>query len=136
MDVVASNELDEAEEAAESEVKRYEKAYRETRRVLDESIETLMILEELESSPDRRDQIALKRLELETSRSNLVRANIAFHTNKATMTPPSPTLVSEIVRLSKEAADLTVERATPAAVLRLTTSALDKFAKIQTLGNS
>ena len=136
MTTVASNEMDQAEKATESEVGRYEKAFRETRRVLDESIETLMILEEIESSPDRRDQIELKRLELETSRSNLVRANIAFHTSNATMTPPSPALVSEIVRLSKESVELTVERATPAAVLRLATSALNKFTKIQTLANS
>ena len=136
MNVIASNEMDPAEEATESEVGRYEKAYRETRRILDESIETLMILEEFESSPDRRDQIALKRLELETSRSNLVRANIAFHASNATMSPPSPALVSEIVKLSKQSVELTVERATAAAVLQLATSALNKFAGIQKLGDS
>ena len=136
MNATASDEMDTAEEVSESEVIRYEKAYRETRRVLDESIETLMILEEFESSLDRRDQIALKRLELETTRSDLVRANIAFHTGKAAMNPPSPKLVSEIVELSKKAVELTVERATAAAVLKLATSALTKFAQIQKLGDA
>ena len=135
MNTTASNEMDTTEEASESEIGRYEKAYRETRRVLDESIETLMILEEFESSPERRDQIALKRLELETSRSDLVRANIAFHASNATMNPPSPALVSEIVELSKKSVELTVERATAAAVLKLATSALTKFAEIQKLGD-
>lgn len=133
MNAAAMDELDTAEEASESELGRYEKAFRETRRVLDESIETLMILEEFETSLERRDQIALKRLELETSRSDLVRANIAFHASKATMNPPSPALVSEIVALSKKSVEFTVERATAAAVLKLATSALNKFAQIQTL---
>jgi hypothetical protein len=126
--------IDAAEEASNAEVSRYEKAYRETRRTLDESIEALMVLEEFEDDSLRRDQLALKRLELETSRSDLVRANIAFHAGRVTMIPPSPELVSEIVELSKKAVELTVERATAAAVLRLATSALTKFAEIQKLG--
>jgi len=125
-----------AEDASDAEVERYEKAYRETRRVLDESIETLMILKEFEDDPDRRDQIASKQFDLETERSDLVRANIAFHTGNATMLPPSPSLVSEIMALSKEAAALTVERATAAAVLKLATSALNKFAEIQKIGDA
>lgn len=136
MNADASNELNAAEEASDTETGRYEKAYRETRRVLDESIETLMVLEELESSPELRDQIALKRLELETSRSNMVRANIAFHVGRATMTPPSPALVAEIVKIAKKSVELTVERATAAAVLKLATSALTKFAKIQEIGST
>lgn len=131
MNAAAADAMDTEEEASESEVTRYEKAFRETRRVLDESIETLMILEEFEIDSARRDQIALKRLELETSRSDLVRANIAFHTGKVTMNPPSPKLVSEIIELSKKSVELTVERATAAAVLKLATSALTKFAQIQ-----
>jgi len=115
-------------------VARYEKAFRETRRVIDESIEALMILEEFESDSTRRDQIALRRLELETSRSDLIRANIAFHTGKAVMNAPSPALVSEILELSKRAVELTVERATAAAVIKLATSALTKFAEIQKIG--
>lgn len=132
----AANEIESAGDASDSEVVRYEKAFRETRRVLDESIESLMILEESESDSDRRDQISLKRGELETERSNLVRANIAFHTGQATMNPPSPSLVSEIVEISKRAVELTVERATAAAVLKLATSALTKYAQIQDLGKS
>jgi hypothetical protein len=127
----AAAEIDVAQDASDAEVTRYERAYRETRRVLDESIEALMVLEEFEEDPPRRDQLALKRLELETSRSDLVRANIAFHAGRVTMTPPSPGLVAEIVELSKKAVELTVERATAAAVLRLATSALTKFAEIQ-----
>lgn len=127
---MSKNEIESATEASDTEVSRYEKAFRETRRVLDESIESLMILEEFEESSIRRDQIALKRLEIEAARSDLVRSNIAFHTGNATMTPPSPALVGEIMELSKQAVELTVERATVAAILRLTTSALNKFAKI------
>ena len=131
MNTSASDTIGTAEEASESEAVRYEKTFRETRRILDESIETLMILEEFETDSDRRDQIELERKQLETERSDLVRANIAFHTGKATMVPPSPKLVSEIVALSKKAVELTVERATAAAVVRLATSALNKFAEIQ-----
>ena len=120
-------------EASESEVARYEKAYRETRRVLNESIETLMILEEFEDSNTRRDQIVLKRMQLETARSDLVRANIAFHAGNAAMTPPSADLVREIVDLSRQAVELTVDKATAAAVLKLATSALKKFAEIQNI---
>jgi hypothetical protein len=123
--------IDTAEEALPAEVERFEKAFRETRRVLDESIEALMILEEFETSSDDRDQLALKRSELEASRSDLVRANIAFHTGEVTMTPPSPSLVAEIIAISQQAVELTVQRATAAAVLKLATSALNKFAQIQ-----
>jgi predicted nucleic acid-binding Zn-ribbon protein len=129
-DAVVDN-IDSAEEASDSETERYEKAFRETRRVLDESIETLAILEELEESIDLRDQIRLERRKLEADRSDLVRANIAFHARRATMRPPPPTLVAEIVAISKEAVELTVERATAAAAIRLATNALEKFAKIQ-----
>lgn len=136
MNADAVDDVEDAEEASESELARYERAFRETRRAIDESIEALMILEEFETDSARRDQIALKRLELETSRTELIRANIAFHTGKATMTPPSPELVSEIIDLSKKAVELTVERATAAAVLKLATSALNKFAEIQKIGDA
>lgn len=135
MNATATNAMDAADDASDAELVRYERAYRETRRVLDESIETLMVLEEFESTPERRDQIALKRIELQDARADLVRANIAFHTGKATMAPPPPALVAEIVALSKKAVELTVERATAAAVLKIATSALTRFAEIQTLGS-
>ncbi|MBU1396484.1 MAG: hypothetical protein KKE84_10165 [Gammaproteobacteria bacterium] len=135
MNAEATNDIESAEVASDTEAGRYEKAYRETRRALDESIETLMVLEELETSPTVRDQIALKRLELETSRSNMVRANIAFHTGRATMNPPSPAQVAEIVQIAKKSVELTVDRATAAAVVKLATSALNKFAQIQEIGN-
>jgi hypothetical protein len=125
------NTIDNAEEASSAETKRYEKAYRETRRVLDESIETLVILEELEEDADMRDQLALKRLEFETARSDLARANIAFHVGTSAMRPPSSDLVREILALSKQAVELTVEKATAAAVIKLASSALKKFAEIQ-----
>lgn len=131
MSTGSADELDLAEDATSSEVARYEKAFRETRRALDESIETLAVLEELETSLDIRDQLASDRLGLETQRSDLVRANIAFHAGRATMRPPSPELVAEIVAISKQAVELTVERATAAAVLKIATSALEKFAEIQ-----
>lgn len=125
-DLIAS-----AENASEAELTRYERAYRETRRTIDESIEALAIMEELEGSSVVRDQFVLKREELESQRADLVRANIAFHSGRATMQPPSPALVAEILALSKKAVELTVQRATAAAVLRLATSALGKFAEIQ-----
>ena len=131
MNAEAMNDTDSAEEASGTETVRYEKAYRETRRTLDETIEKLMVLEELETSLVVRDQIALKRLELETRRSDMVRARIAFHAGRATMRPPSPALVSEIVGIAKQAVELTVERATAAAAVRLATSALNKFAQVQ-----
>ena len=123
--------IDSAESASEAELTRYEKAYRETRRTIDESIEALAIMEELEDSSVVRDQLVLKREELESQRADLVRAKIAFLAGRATMQPPSPALVAEIVALSKKAVELTVQRATAAAVLRLAISALNKFAEIQ-----
>lgn len=134
MNATVTDSIDAAENASDAEVARYEKAFRETRRTLDESIESLMILEEFESDPLRREDIASKRRELQTSRSDLVRANIAFHTGRATMDPPSPQLVSEIAALAKEAVETTVERTTASAVLTLATSALKKFAQIQKIG--
>jgi hypothetical protein len=128
---VPDDPIDSAESSSKVELTRYEKAYRETRRTIDESIETLAILEELEDSSVVRDQLMLKREELESQRADLVRANIAFHSGRATMQPPSPALVAEIMALSKKAVELTVQRATAAAVLRLATSVLNKFAEIQ-----
>ncbi|RZL01759.1 MAG: hypothetical protein EOP36_10330 [Rubrivivax sp.] len=119
------------EEASAKEIDRYEKAYRETRNTLNESIEALMILEEFETSSAMRDQLALKRQALEASRDDLVRANIAFYAGKSTMAPPSPALVADIVALSRKAVELTVAKATAAAALQLATSALNKFAQIQ-----
>lgn len=132
MNATVSN--DGVREASEAEVARYEKAYRETRRVLDESIETLAILEELEPDRGMRQQLRSDRRKLEDDRSALVAANIAFHANGAAMNPPSPELVAEIVALSKEVVELTVERAEAQAVLQLATRALNKFAQIQEIG--
>ena len=128
-----TDEIDTAEDATDSEVARYEKAFRETRRVIDECIRALMIMKRDETDTDRRDQIAAKIFDLETERSDLIDANIAFHTRNATMVPPPAALGAEIVKLSKQAVELTVERATAAAVLKLATSALNKFAEIQKL---
>ncbi|QSI75350.1 hypothetical protein [Niveibacterium microcysteis] len=125
--------IENADEASRAETERYEKAYRETRRVLDESIEALAILEELEVDADMRFQISQKREALETARTDLCSANIAFHTGKATMRPPPPPLVNEIQALSKQAVELTVEKASAEAVLKLATSALNKFAEVQTI---
>lgn len=127
--------MDAAEDASDAEVLRYEKAFRETRRVLDESIRNLAILEEFETDAGRKQQLDLQQSTLEQDRSNLVRANIAFHTNRATMTPPSPDLVAEITALSAQAVKLTVESATAAATLTLATAALNKFAEIQGIEN-
>lgn len=132
MNATVTNES--VREASEAEVERYEEAYRETRRVLDESIETLAILEELELDRDLRKQLKLERRKLEDDRSALVSANNAFHAKGASMNPPSPELVAEIVALSKKVVEITVERAEAQAVILLATSALDKFKQIQDIG--
>ena len=124
-----------AEDASDAEVLRYEKAFRETRRVIDESIRNLAILEEYEENADSKQQLDLQRSTLERDRSNLVRVNIAFHTNQATMAPPSPDLVAAITELSAQAVKLTVDSATAAATLRLATAALNKFAEIQDIAS-
>jgi hypothetical protein len=64
------------------------------------------------------------------------RANIAFYVGSTTMRPPSPSLVAEIVALSKQAVELTVAKNTAAAILTLATSAMNKFAAIQDIKNS
>jgi len=128
--------VDSAESATEAEVDRYEKAYRAVRTVLDESIEAYLVLEALEDDSQFLKQLRLKRAELETERSDLQRANIAFYAGSTTMQPPSPSLVAAIVALSKQAVELTVAKNNGAAFLTLATSALNKFASIQDIKNS
>jgi hypothetical protein len=122
-----------SEEATAPEESRYDKAFRETRRVLDECIEILMVKEKLESKSTRRNQLRQKRRELDGRRANLVRASIAFHAGTATMVPPSAELVAKIADLSREAVELTAERTTASAVLQLATSALKKFSEVQAI---
>jgi hypothetical protein len=128
--------IDDAENASDAEIARYEEAFRETRRVLDECIKKLMIMQEFEEDSARRDDIALKLETLNGQRSDLVAANIAFHTGRVTMTPPSRALVNEITDLSTAAVALTAQRKTASAVLQLATDALDKFAEIQDITNN
>lgn len=128
---MANEPILEADDATTEEEGRYEKAYRETRRALDESIQRLAVARELELDPDVRSDIGETMLELKRDRADLVRANLAFHTGRAVMLPPSTELVNEIVAVAKEVVELTVERATVAAVVRIATKALDKFAEIQ-----
>ena len=128
--------VDSAESATEAEAKRYEKAYRAARMVLDESIEAYLVLEALEDDSQFLQQLRLKRAELETERSDMQRANIAFYAGSTTMRPPSPSLVAEIVALSKQVVELTVAKNTAAAFLTLATSALNKFAAIQDINDS
>ena len=126
----------EAEDATPTEEQRYERAYRETRRALDESIQRLAVLRELEMDPDGRSDIGEELLELRRNRADLVRANLAFHTGRAVMQPPSPELVNEIIANSKEVVALTVERATVAAVVKIATKALTEFAEIQDINKT
>jgi len=95
-----------------------------------------MLLQEFEIDLDKRDGISEKRLKLEDTRADLVRANIAFHAGRAVMTPPSSDLVADIVDNTKSVVELTVERATVSAVLRLSTKALNMFAEIQDIGRA
>src|SRR5882757_9731833 len=128
--------LDTVDNATDAEILRYQKAFRETRRVIDECITNLGVLEALETDADRKQQLALNRSKLENERSNLIRANIAFHAHQATMVPPSPAQVAEISDLSAQAVKLTVASATAAATLKLATSALNKFADIQDIAGA
>ena len=68
--------------------------------------------------PDTSSDIGAELLELKRDRADLVRANLAFNTGRAVMQPPSATLVNEIIANAKEVVELTVERATVAAVVR------------------
>lgn len=133
---MAENPVDAADEANQTEEDRYEKAYRETRRALDESIELLMLLQEQATDLTVQEKIGTRILELEGKRGDLVQANLAFHNGRAVMTPPSPTLVKEILANTQEVVELTVEKATVSAVLKLATSALDKFAEIQDIAKN
>ncbi len=128
---MSNTAVDSAESASDAEVERYEKVYRAARTVLDESIEAYSIPEALEDDSEVLKQLQLKRAQLETERSDLRRANIAFYAGSTTMWPPSPSLVAEIVALSKQAVELTVAKNTAAAFLKLATSALTKFGTIQ-----
>lgn len=133
---MADEELDAADEANQTEEGRYEKAYRATRRALDESIELLMLLKEFELDLDERRNIGGKIIKLKRDRADLVRANLAFHAGRAVMTPPSPELAHEIVDNMNKVVELTVERATSVAVLKISAMALKKFAEIQDIAAS
>lgn len=133
---MADEELDVADDANQTEERRYEKAYRETRRTLDESIEIFMLLKEFELDLDARRNIGEKIVKLKRDRADLIRANLAFHAGRAVMTPPSPELVQEIVDNMKKVVELTIDRATTAAVLKISTTALKKFAEIQDIAAS
>ncbi|HVO89819.1 MAG TPA: hypothetical protein VMV45_14855 [Casimicrobiaceae bacterium] len=133
---MTTDELTQADEADTDEESRYEEAFRATRRALDEAIELLMLLEHREPDPDARSDIGEDLLELERDREDLVRANLAFHSGRAVMVPPSQELLDDILANSKEVVDLTAERATASAVLKLATDALAKFAEIQQIGRS
>jgi hypothetical protein len=126
-------EDDEFEEPTSAEGKRYERAYRETRRALDEAID--LLLQFAHFSDDEREQSDLEDAvkDLRQQRRDLVKAHLAFHQGRAEMMPPSAALVQEIVDLSKEVVDLTVERTTASAVVQIATSAFNKFAEIQAL---
>jgi hypothetical protein len=126
--------MDDAEDASDTEVVRYEKAFLATRRTLDECIRNLMIMEAGETDPDRLDELAEKRMEIETDRNDLVAANVAFHASQTTMVPPSPVLVTQITALSQAAVELTSQKATATAILKLATSTLTKFSEIQKIG--
>src|SRR4051794_33287264 len=95
--------IDDAEDASDNEVTRYEKAFLATRRTLDECIRNLMIQEAQETDPDRQDELAEVRLKAQQRRKALSAANIAFHAGRTTMVPPSRSLVSDLVALSDKA---------------------------------
>jgi hypothetical protein len=127
------DDIDIADDATESEVKSYEMAYRETRLAIDESIELLALLQNFEMDADKQSAIGEKLLKLEGRRKDLLLANLAFHTGNAVMSPPSSGLMDEIVANTKQVVELTVERATASAVLKIATRALTKFAEIQNI---
>src|SRR4051794_23393147 len=120
-------DIDAAEDASDSEVVRYEKAFLATRRTLNEAIRELSVLLEFEEDPDRRDQLGEKITELNGDLSDLARANVAFHAHNATMVPPTAQQVAELTALADAATLLTQQRATASAALRIATSALNKF---------
>ena len=130
------NGIDDADEATLTEEQRYEKAYRETRTALDESSELLMLLQGRATNLNVKGKIGDKILELEGQRTDLLQANLEFHRGRAVMVPPSAELVKEIVANTKEVVELTVDKATAAAVVQLSTKALKKFAEIQEIASA
>ncbi|MBL8265665.1 hypothetical protein [Steroidobacter sp.] len=120
--------------ASDSEVSRYEDAFLATRRVLDEAIRNLSILKALATDFDSRNELGLEITMLKRKRTKLAAANVAFHSQTATMVPPSAAQVKELSDLADEAVQLTVQRATAAASLKIATKALNKFAEIQSIG--
>jgi hypothetical protein len=118
-------------DASDSEVSRYEAAFLATRRVLDEAIRNLSILKALEMDFDARNELGLDLTKLKRKRTRLAAANVAFHAQTAAMVPPSAAQVKELADLADEAVQLTTQRATAAATLKIATKALSKFAEIQ-----
>lgn len=129
-----SEELGAAEEANQSDEERYAKAYREARRTLDEAIDLIAQFKHFATDPDERSDLGEELIELKRERADLVRAFLAFHQGRAVMVPPSKSLVDQIIANTKEVVELTVERTTAEAVLKLATKALQKFAEIQDIG--
>jgi len=123
-------------DASDTEVSLYEAAFLATRRVIDESIRNLTILKALATDFDTRNQLGLELTKLKRKRTRLAAANVAFHSQSATMVPPSPSQVSELLDLADEATRLTTQRATAAVSLRIATKALTNFAAIQNIGGN
>jgi hypothetical protein len=129
-----SRDIKASPDALVAEVARYEAAFLATRRVLDEAIRNLAVLKALATDFDERDEIGLELAELKSERTDLARANVAFHAHKATMVPPSAEQVGALRALADQAVQLTQQRASISATLRIATSALNKFGAIQDIG--
>ena len=126
--------VESAPDASDTEVSRYEAAFLATRRVIDESIRSVTILKALTTNFNTRNQLGLELTALKRKRTRLAAANIAFHSQSATMAPPSATQVRELLDLADEATQLTTNKATAAVSIKIATKALTKFAAIQNIG--
>jgi hypothetical protein len=128
------DDVQDSPDASASEESRYDAAFLATRRVLDEAIRNLSILKALETDFDARNELGLELTKLKHKRTRLAAANVAFHAQTATMVPPSAAQVKELSDLADEAVQLTTQRATAAATLKIATKALSRFAEIQKVG--
>lgn len=125
------SEVLDAEAASEAEHRRFGTTYRETRRVLDETIDHLNVRIRLEEDPVARMDLVLDRRFYAEERNRLERAYLDYQSDKAVMVPPSAELVRQITDLSKEAVRLTAANASVTAVIDLAGEALERYAEIQ-----
>jgi len=117
--------------ASDDELMRFATAYIATSNALGDAIIILKKLEAETLDPDELLSLTIERRALEDRYARNERNFLAFHAEDIAMHPPSQDEVDAIVDLASQLAQLTLQKAEAAMVVRLATDAAKKFDEIQ-----